>query len=76
MPYGLGRLREWPMSEPAMEVVGEASNGTGIAEELVVSEGTVKTHLTHILRKLDLPDRVAVVLAYEIGLVRPGQDAG
>ena len=44
------------------------SNGE-IAQELYISETTVKTHVTHILQKLDVRDRVqAVVLAYETGL--------
>ena len=44
-----------------------------IAEVLFLSEHTVKTHITHLLQKLDLRDRTqAVVLAYETGIVRPG----
>ena len=51
------------------------SNGE-IAERLVVSEGTVKTHLNRSMAKLSLSSRAqVVVLAYESGLVVPGQPA-
>jgi DNA-binding NarL/FixJ family response regulator len=49
------------------------SNGD-IARQLVLGEATVKTHVARVFQKLDLHDRAqAVVLAYETGLVQPGE---
>ena len=80
-PGQLGTTTEQPALSPTeltarelevLRLIGRGLSNNEIADELVISEVTVKSHIGRIFTKLDLRDRAAaIVYAFDNGLVRP-----
>jgi DNA-binding NarL/FixJ family response regulator len=71
-PPGLDELT--PRELEVFRLVAQGKSNADIAAELVIGETTVKTHVTRLMMKLGVHDRVqAVVLAYELGVVTPSR---
>jgi DNA-binding NarL/FixJ family response regulator len=72
-PAALDTLTE--RERAVLDELARGASNAEIAERMFVEPSTVKTHVVHVLRKLQLRDRVeAVIYAYEHGLVEPGDD--
>lgn len=57
-----------------MRLLATGKSNSELAEHLFVGEGTIKTHVSNLLTKLGLRDRMqAVIFAYESGLIEPGR---
>jgi DNA-binding NarL/FixJ family response regulator len=66
-----------PREREVLDLLVAGMSNPEICERLVVSDATAKTHVSRILQKLGLRDRVQVVIyAYESGLARPGTPPG
>ena len=64
-----------PRELEILQLVARGLSNSEIAEQLVVSSTTIKTHVARVLMKLALRDRIqAVVFAYENGVIRPGAE--
>jgi DNA-binding NarL/FixJ family response regulator len=71
-PPGLDELT--PRELEVFRLVAQGKSNAEIAAELIIGETTVKTHVTRVMMKLGVRDRVqAVVLAYELGVVTPNR---
>jgi DNA-binding NarL/FixJ family response regulator len=59
-----------------LRLLATGKSNAELAAHLFLGEGTIKTHVSHVLTKLGLRDRMqAVIFAYESGLIEPGQRA-